>query len=47
MSLSLNPYPRSPQAETALKQAGVKSEEEAAPVSPLAGLKDLLAGKKS
>ncbi len=46
MSLSLDPYPRSPQAETALKQAGVKSEEEAAPVSPLAGLKDLLAGKK-
>jgi len=46
MSLSLDPYPRSPEAETALKQAGVKSEEEAAPPSPLAGLKDLLAGKK-
>ena len=46
MSLSLDPYPRSPEAETVLKQAGVKSEEEAAPVSPLAGLKDLLAGKK-
>ena len=47
MSLALDPYPRSPEAETALKQAGVKSEEEAAPASPLAGLKDLLAGKKS
>ena len=47
MSLSLDPYPRSPQAETVLKEAGVKSEEEAAPASPLAGLKDLLAGKKT
>ena len=47
MSLSLDPYPRSAQAEKALKQAGVKTEEEAAPASPLAGLKDLLAGKKS
>ena len=46
MSLSLDPYPRSPKAETVLKEAGVKSEEEAAPASPLAGLKDLLAGKK-
>jgi uncharacterized metal-binding protein YceD (DUF177 family) len=47
MSLSLDPYPRAPEAETALKQAGVKSEEEVTPVSPLAGLKDLLEGKKS
>lgn len=46
MSLSLNPYPRSPEADAALKQAGVKSEEEVAPASPLAGLKDLLEGKK-
>jgi uncharacterized metal-binding protein YceD (DUF177 family) len=47
MSLSLDPYPRSPEAETALKQAGVQTEEEAAPLSPLAGLKDLLGGRKS
>jgi uncharacterized metal-binding protein YceD (DUF177 family) len=47
MTLSLDPYPRSPEADTVLKQAGVKSEEEAAPLSPLAGLKDLLAGKKT
>lgn len=46
LSLSLDPYPRSPDAEDALKQAGVLSEEEAKPASPLAGLKDLLAGKK-
>jgi len=46
LSLSLNPYPRAPEAETVLKEAGVKSEEEAAPVGALAGLKDLLAGKK-
>jgi uncharacterized metal-binding protein YceD (DUF177 family) len=46
LSLSLDPYPRAPEAETALKQAGVKSEEEVAPASPLAGLKDLLEGKK-
>ena len=46
MSLGLDPYPRAPEAEAALKQAGVKSEEEMVPLSPLAGLKDLLAGKK-
>ena len=46
LSLALDPYPRSPEAEKALRSAGVKSEEEAAPAGPLAGLKDLLAGKK-
>jgi uncharacterized metal-binding protein YceD (DUF177 family) len=46
MSLSLDPYPRSAEAEDALKAAGVISEEEAKPASPLAGLKDLLQGKK-
>lgn len=46
LSLSLDPYPRAPEAETVLREAGVQSEEEAAPASPLAGLKDLLAGKK-
>ena len=48
MSLSLNPYPRSPEAETALKDAGVKSEEEAkadsSPFAALAALKDKLGG---
>ena len=31
LSLSLDPYPRAPGAEEALKAAGVKSEEEAGP----------------
>ncbi|RYY26279.1 MAG: DUF177 domain-containing protein [Sphingomonadales bacterium] len=45
--LSLDPFPRGPNAAAALKQAGVISEEEdaAAPKGALAGLKDLL-GKK-
>jgi uncharacterized metal-binding protein YceD (DUF177 family) len=46
LSLSLNPYPRSPAAEAALKAAGVKSEEEAkaesSPFAALAALKDKL-----
>ncbi len=42
LALALNPYPRSPDAETALKQAGVKSEEEAGPFGALAALKDKL-----
>ncbi|HEY0313791.1 MAG TPA: DUF177 domain-containing protein [Allosphingosinicella sp.] len=42
LSLALNPYPRSPAAEAALKDAGVKSEEEArAESSPFAVLKGL------
>ena len=45
MGLALNPYPRSPEAEKILKAAGVKSEEDVAPVGALAGLKDLLAKK--
>lgn len=45
MALSLDPFPRSPAAAEALRQAGVLSEEEAKPAGPLAGLKDLL-GKK-
>jgi len=40
--LSLDPYPRAPQAEEALRAAGVISEEEARPAGALAGLKDLL-----
>jgi uncharacterized metal-binding protein YceD (DUF177 family) len=47
LSLSLDPYPRAPEAETVLKEAGVKSEDEVQPAGALAGLKDLLAGKKS
>jgi uncharacterized metal-binding protein YceD (DUF177 family) len=43
LSLSLDPYPRSPAAEAALKAAGVKNEEEArAESSPFAILKDKL-----
>jgi uncharacterized metal-binding protein YceD (DUF177 family) len=38
--LGLDPYPRSPAAEAALREAGVKSEEEArAEASPFAALK--------
>ena len=42
LSLSLDPYPRAPGAEEALKAAGVKSEEEAGPFGALAGLRDKL-----
>jgi uncharacterized metal-binding protein YceD (DUF177 family) len=43
LSLSLDPYPRSPEAQEALAQAGVKSEEEArAEASPFAALKGKL-----
>ena len=45
LALALNPFPRSPNAAAALKQAGVISEEEAGPFGALAGLKDKL-GKK-
>jgi uncharacterized metal-binding protein YceD (DUF177 family) len=47
LALSLNPYPRLPDAEAALREAGVKSEEEAkaeaSPFAGLAALKDKLA----
>jgi len=43
LALSLDPYPRAPGAEQALKAAGVKSEEEAGPFGALAGLRDKLA----
>ena len=39
LALSLDPYPRSPGAEAALKEAGVLSEEEAGPFAALAKLK--------
>lgn len=40
--LNLDPYPRAPDADEALRAAGVKSEEEAGPFGALAGLKDKL-----
>lgn len=43
MALALNPFPRSPAAEEALRAAGVVSEDEARPLGKLAGLKDKLA----
>ena len=45
MALALDPFPRSPAAAAALKDAGVVSEEEAGPFGALAGLKDKLAKK--
>lgn len=40
--LNLDPYPRAPAADDALKAAGVKSEEEAGPFGALASLRDKL-----
>jgi len=40
--LSVAPYPRAPGAEAALRDAGVKSEEEAGPFAALAALRDKL-----
>ena len=44
LALSLDPYPRSPEAEAILRAAGVKpeGEEEKGPFAALAGLKDRL-----
>jgi uncharacterized metal-binding protein YceD (DUF177 family) len=44
LSLSLDPYPRSPEADMTLRDAGVKSEAEAGPFGALAALKDKLSG---
>lgn len=46
MALALDPYPRSPAAEAALREAGVKSEDEVenAAFGGLAGLRDRLKG---
>ena len=43
--LSLDPFPRGPNAAAALKAAGVISEEEVTPLGALSGLKDLLSKK--
>jgi uncharacterized metal-binding protein YceD (DUF177 family) len=40
--LNLDPYPRAPDAEEALRQAGVKGDDEVTPLGALAGLGDLL-----
>lgn len=42
LSLSLDPFPRGPEAEGRLREAGVQSDEEAKPAGALAGLKALL-----
>jgi uncharacterized metal-binding protein YceD (DUF177 family) len=42
LSLSLDPYPRAPDADDLLREAGVKSEAEAGPFGALAGLRDKL-----
>ena len=39
LALALDPFPRAPEADAALKQAGVKSEAEAGPFAALAALK--------
>lgn len=44
LALSLDPYPRSAMADTALKEAGVLAEEEASPFAALAALKNKLGG---
>ena len=46
LSLSLEPYPRSPNADEALKVAGVKSEREAGPFGALAALREKMEGKE-
>lgn len=45
LALALDPFPRSPDADAALRAAGVLSEEEAGPFGALAGLKQALAKK--
>lgn len=44
-ALALDPFPRSPNAEAALKAAGVKDESEAGPFGALAALKEQLEKK--
>ena len=39
LALAVNPYPRSAEADAALREAGVMSEEEAGPFAALAALK--------
>ncbi len=44
LALAIDPYPRSAEADSALKEAGVLSEEEAGPFAALAALKAKLGG---
>ncbi len=44
LGLALNPYPRSLNADTVLKAAGVKADDEVEAFGALSGLKDLLKG---
>ncbi len=39
LAVSIDPYPRGPNAEAALQQAGVLSEDQAGPFAALAALK--------
>jgi uncharacterized metal-binding protein YceD (DUF177 family) len=45
LGLALDPYPRSPNADAHLKEAGVKGEDEAGPFGALASLKEKLTKK--
>ncbi|KQU53210.1 hypothetical protein ASG67_10390 [Sphingomonas sp. Leaf339] len=45
MALSLDPFPRGPNAAAALKDAGVVSEDEVTPFNAFAGLKAKLEGR--
>lgn len=45
LALALDPYPRSPAADEALREAGVLSEEEAGPFAALAALKAKMGGE--
>ncbi len=40
MALAMTPYPRSPEADAVLREAGVMSEEQASPFAALLSLKD-------
>jgi uncharacterized metal-binding protein YceD (DUF177 family) len=44
LALSIDPYPRSAEADAALKEAGVMSEEEAGPFAALAALRSKMGG---
>jgi len=40
VALAMTPYPRSPEADSILREAGVLSEEQASPFAALLSLKD-------
>ena len=43
LALALDPFPRAPEADVALREAGVIGEDEAGPFGALKGLRELLA----